>query len=77
MFQPDARNQCAAKEESAMEEVQVHDYARQLRETHGDKAIVVAAQKAQACEQRGEREQAETWRHVEAALKMMRGPHYS
>ena len=57
-----------------MQEVEIHDYARQLLEAHGDKAIAEAAQKAVACEQRGEREQAETWRHVEAALKMMRGP---
>jgi hypothetical protein len=60
-----------------MEEVQIHDYARQLLEAHGDKAIAEAAQKAVACEERGEREQAEIWRHIEAALKMMRGPSVS
>jgi hypothetical protein len=65
------------EEESTMDEVEIHDYARQLMEAHGSKAIAEAARKAQACEQRGERDQAETWRHVEAALKMMRGPHAS
>jgi hypothetical protein len=57
-----------------MEEVEIHEYARQLLEARGDRAIVEAAQKAQEFEQRDEKEQAETWRHIEAALKLMRGP---
>jgi hypothetical protein len=60
-----------------MEEINIYDYARQLLEAHGDKAVAEAAQKACACEKRGDNEQAETWRHVEAALKLMRGPHES
>jgi len=60
-----------------MGEVNIHDYARQLLEAHGDKAVVEAAQKACDYEKRGENEQAETWRHIEAALKLMRGPHVS
>jgi hypothetical protein len=60
-----------------MREIEIHDYARQLFEAHGEAAIVEAAQKACACEEKGQREQAETWRHVEAALKLMRGPHVS
>jgi hypothetical protein len=60
-----------------MGEIEIQDYARQLLEVHGDLAIVEAAQKACACEERGETEQAETWRHIEAALKLMRGPHVS
>jgi hypothetical protein len=28
-------------------------------------------------EEQGQREEAETWRHIEAALKQMRGPHES
>jgi hypothetical protein len=59
-----------------MREIEIHDYARQMLEAHGAKAVK-AAQKATACEQRGENEQAEIWRHVEAALKQMRGPHES
>jgi hypothetical protein len=58
-----------------MRETEIHDYARQLLETLGEKAIAEVAQVAIACEQRGEAEKAETWRHVEAAMKMMRGPH--
>jgi hypothetical protein len=58
-----------------MQECEVYDYARQLLEAHGDKAVAEAAQKANALEKQGESEQAETWRHIEAALKLMRGPH--
>jgi hypothetical protein len=65
------------KEHGAMKEVEIYDYARQLLEAHGDTAVAEAAQKASACERQGEIEKAETWRHVEAALKQMRGPHVS
>ena len=58
-------------------EIDIQDYARQLLEAHGDKAVAEAAQKALACKQQGDDEQAETWRHVEAALMLMRGPHAS
>ena len=60
-----------------MQEIDIHDYARQLLEAHGDKAIAEAAQKACAFEKEGASEQAETWRHIEAALKSMRGPRES
>jgi hypothetical protein len=56
-----------------MQEMEISDYARQLFEAHGDKAIAEAAQRASACEAQGDNEQAETWRHVEAALKLMQG----
>ena len=58
-------------------EMEIYDYARQPLEAHGNAAVVEAAQKACDCEQKGEREEAETWRHIEAALKLMRGPHLS
>lgn len=57
-----------------MEETMVSEYARQLREAHGDRAIAEAAQRAVACEQQNDREEARTWRQVERALKAMRGP---
>jgi hypothetical protein len=60
-----------------MQEIDIQDYARQLLDAHGEKAVVEAAQKACALEQQGQTEQAETWRHIEAALKLMRGPHES
>ena len=60
-----------------MREIDVHDYAWQLLEAHGDKAVAEAARKACMLESQGESEQAETWRRVEAALKLIRGPHES
>ena len=60
-----------------MREIDIQDYARQLLEAHGDKAVAEAAQKACSLETQGDNEEAATWRHIEAALKMMRGPHES
>jgi hypothetical protein len=60
-----------------MQETEIHDYARQLLDAHGDKAVAEAAQKASALEKQGNSEQAQNWRHIEAALKTMRGPHAS
>jgi hypothetical protein len=58
-------------------ETEIDDYARQLLEAHGDMAVFEAAQKACDCEEKGQSEEAETWRHIEATLKLMRGPHVS
>ena len=58
-------------------EMEIYDYARQLLDVHKEMAVVEAAQKACACEESGQTEQAETWRHIEAVLKLMRGPHAS
>jgi hypothetical protein len=60
-----------------MQTAEVHDYARQLLEAQGFKAIAEAAQKARAFEQQGNNEQAQTRRRIEAALMQMRGPHES
>jgi len=60
-----------------MQEAEIQDYARQLFEAHGDKALVEAAQKARSFEEKGNAHQATTWRHIEAAIKLMRGPRQS
>ena len=57
-----------------MREVQIHDYARQLLEAHGPRAIAEAAQNAVELEAKGDVELARTWRHIEDAMKIMRGP---
>ena len=57
-----------------MQEMEIQAYARELLAAHGDKAVVEAAQKARAFEDQGNQEEARTWRRVEAALKIMRGP---
>lgn len=56
---------------------EVEDYARQLWEAHGAKSIAEAAQKAQAFENSGDAEQAQTWRRIEAALRLKSGPRES
>jgi hypothetical protein len=48
-----------------------------LLETHGDKAVVVAAKKACSFEEKGNSNEAKTWRQIETALKLMRGPRQS
>jgi hypothetical protein len=58
-------------------EIQIHTIARQMFEKHGGAAIAQAAQNAIACEKRGETDEATEWRHLEEAMKMMRGPHQS
>jgi len=58
-----------------MSQTQIHTVARQMFEKHGGAAIAQAAQQAIACEQRGETEEAQEWRHLEDDMKMMRGPH--
>jgi len=56
-------------------EMQIHTIARQMLEKHGLGAIAQAAQNALASERQGDAEEAREWRHIEDALKMMRGPH--
>ena len=60
-----------------MGELEINDYARQLIEAHGSRAAVEAAQKAYRYEEKGQAEEVETWRRIETALKLMRGPHVS
>ncbi|MBR0957090.1 hypothetical protein [Bradyrhizobium japonicum] len=60
-----------------MSEIQVHTVARQMLEQHGFAAIAKVAEQAQACEGRGEADEAREWRHIEAAMKIIRGPHQS
>ena len=57
-----------------MSETQIHTVARQMLERHGQAAIAKAAQEAVVCERNGEGDEAREWRHIEAAMKIMRGP---
>jgi len=65
------------EESDMISELQIHVIARQMFEKHGFEAIAQAAQNAIACESKGESEEAREWRHLEDAMKMMRGPHQS
>jgi hypothetical protein len=60
-----------------MSETQVHTIARQMLDRHGAVAIAHAAQNALTCEQKGQLEEANEWRHVKDAMKIMQGPHQS
>ena len=60
-----------------MREAEISDYAKQLLEAHGPKAIFEAAQRARLCEEQGKAEEAATWHRIEAAIKVMRGPNAS
>jgi hypothetical protein len=60
-----------------MREPEVHEVARQMMATYGAASIARAAKEAVGCEERGEGEEARTWRRIENALKLMRGPHQS
>jgi hypothetical protein len=62
------------QESQMIPETQVHVIARQMIEKHGFEAIAQAAQNAVACEAKGDTEEAKEWRHIEAAMKLMRGP---
>jgi hypothetical protein len=73
----DCRGSNGNKESDMMSEMQVHTIARQMFEKHGASAIAQAAQQAQACASRGEDDEAQEWRHIAEAMKMMRGPHQS
>lgn len=57
-----------------MSETQIHTVARQMLAQHGQAAIAKAAQQAVACESKGEDDEAREWRHIEAAMKIIRGP---
>ena len=60
-----------------MNTIELQEHARKLKDAHGDKAILEAAEKARELEEAGDKEQAENWRRIEAALMQMRGPHAS
>jgi hypothetical protein len=51
-----------------MELSEIHDHARWLMEAHGPKTIA---------EKRGDTEQAKSWRDIEQALLLRRGPSVS
>jgi hypothetical protein len=65
------------QEKHMISEIQIHTIARQMVEKHGFEAIAQAAQNALACESKGDAEEAREWRHIEDAMKIMRGPHNS
>ena len=60
-----------------MQEVEIREYAQQLFDRYGDKAVVIAANKARAFAEKGDDKESASWRHIETTLKLMRGPSQS
>jgi hypothetical protein len=58
-----------------MREIDIQDYARQLLEARGEKAVAEAARKASSFERQGNKDEADTWRQIEGVIVSMRGPH--
>lgn len=55
----------------------IHENARRCKELHGDKAELVASQKALECERSGNDEDAQNWQRVRAVIAQQKGPHTS
>ena len=60
-----------------MHATEIQEYARKMFEARGTHAIVEAAQKAIEFEKNNDIAQADDWRKIEAALKLMQGAHES
>lgn len=55
-----------------MDEKQISEYAHRLRESHGEKAELVAAQKSKELEGKNKMEDAEDWNRIRAAIRSLR-----
>lgn len=60
-----------------MQALEILDYARQLHEVRGERAVIEAAQRATACEAKGDSEAAANWRRIQSALTTIQSPHVS
>jgi hypothetical protein len=60
-----------------MNMTEIHDYARRFLGTHGEMAEAEAARQATGFEKQGDKQQAQDWRRIQAAISSMRGPHTS
>ncbi len=54
--------------------MEIEEHARKIFEVQGPKAIAEAAQKAREFEEQGAKEDAITWRRIEAAIRRLQGP---
>jgi hypothetical protein len=58
-----------------MDAVHIDEYAQRLYAAHGDQAEYEAAQRARRCEDKGAAREADQWRRVRSAIRILRGPH--
>ncbi|MBI1237883.1 MAG: hypothetical protein GC199_00930 [Alphaproteobacteria bacterium] len=56
-----------------MKATDVSGIARQFFEQYGAKAMAIAAKRAQAADEKGNAEEAQTWRRIEECVGAMRG----
>ncbi len=54
--------------------MEIEEHARKIFEVQGSKGIAEAAQKAREFEEQGAKEDAVTWRRIEAAIRRLQGP---
>ena len=55
----------------------IHENASRCIELHGDRAELVAREKAEECERNGNEADAENWRRIRAVIIETRPPHSS
>jgi hypothetical protein len=60
-----------------MQAIEIQEHARKLRDAHGDRAALEAAQKAKSLEAAGKTDEAKVWRRIERALRELQGPRAS
>jgi hypothetical protein len=54
------------RDEAHTAAIETQEYAQQGRETHGDKAVIVAAKRARLFEEKGNSEEATIWWKIKA-----------
>lgn len=65
---------CNSWKDGSVKEMDVAQYAREMFDQYGAKAIAIAAQKAKSADEGGEAGVAKKWRQIEQTLAAMRGP---
>lgn len=55
-----------------MTPMEMHDHARRLVEAYGEKASLIAAQRARGFEDEGDQAQAGIWRRIETVIAELR-----
>jgi len=56
-----------------MMQIAVTNYARQLVDQYGSRALIIAGQRRRMHEEKGEHDKAALWRRIRVAVEQMRG----
>lgn len=57
-----------------MNAMEVQTHAHKLYAAHGPRALAEAAERARQYEKTGDKQQAQDWKQIEAALRNLKGP---